>query len=31
VVLESLKLALFYDWLFFEPQANSFMNIGDLN
>lgn len=29
VAASNAKLALFYDWLFFNPEKDSIMNIGD--
>lgn len=30
VAASSAKLSLFYDWLFFDPERDSIMNIGQL-
>lgn len=30
VAASNAKLALFYDWLFFSPEKDSIMNIGEL-
>lgn len=29
VAASNAKLALFYDWLFFDPERDSIMNIGE--